>query len=43
MKLDDEAAQYLIDFLAGDTNFKNDTDIKFEKTTNPRVRPPKVY
>ena len=43
VKLDDEAAQYLIDFLAGDTNFKNDTDIKFEETTSPRVQPPKVY
>ena len=43
VKLDDEAAQYLIDFLAGDTNFKNSTDIKFEETTNPRVQPPKVY
>ena len=43
VKLDDEAAQYLIDFLAGDTNFKNDTDIKFEETTSPRVLPPKVY
>ena len=43
VKLDDEAAQYLIDFLAGDTNFKNDTDIKFEETTNPRLLPPKVY
>ena len=43
IKLDDEAAQYLIDFLAGDTNFKNDTDIKFEETTSPRVLPPKVY
>ena len=43
VKLNDEAAQYLIDFLAGDTNFKNDTDIKFEETTNPRLLPPKVY
>ena len=43
VKLDDEAAQYLIDFLAGDTNFKNSTSIKFEETTNPRVQPPKVY
>ena len=43
VKLDDEAAQYLIDFLAGDTNFKNSTNIKFEETTNPRVQPPKVY
>ena len=43
VKLDDEAAQYLIDFLAGDTNFKNDTDIKFEETTNPRLLPPKVF
>ena len=43
VKLDDEAAQYLIDFLAGDTNFKNSTNIKFEETTNPRLLPPKVY
>ena len=43
VKLDDEAAQYLIDFLAGDTNFKNSTNIKFEETTSPRVQPPKVY
>ena len=43
VKLDDEAAQYLIDFLAGDTDFKNSTSIKFEETTSPRVQPPKVY
>ena len=43
VKLDDEAAQYLIDFLAGDTNFKNSTNIKFEETTNPRLLPPKVF
>ena len=28
VKLDDEAAQYLIDFLAGDTNFKNQYFVK---------------
>ena len=43
VKLDDEAAQYLIDFLAGDTNFKNSTNIKFEETTNPRLLPPEVF
>ena len=43
VKLDDEAAQYLIDFLAGDANFKNSTNIKFEETTNPRLLPPKVF
>ena len=43
VKLDDEAAQYLIDFLAGDTNFKNSTNIKFEETKKSRVQPPKVY
>lgn len=32
VKLDDESAQYVIDFLAGEKEYKNEADIKFQVT-----------
>lgn len=38
VRLDDKSAQYLIDFVAGDTNFKNYSGIKFEETQNSNLK-----
>jgi hypothetical protein len=43
IRLDDKAAQYLIDFLAGETAYTDYTGIKFKTTTNEKVAPPKIY
>ena len=39
LKLDDESAQYMLDFNAGSTKWKDETGIKFRETTNPDVAP----
>ena len=38
VRLDDKSAQYLIDFVAGDTNFKNYSGIKFEETQKSNLK-----
>ena len=38
VRLDDKSAQYLIDFVAGDTNFKNYSGIKFEETKKTNLK-----
>ena len=43
IKLDNESAQYLINFLAGETKYTNNTGIEFKTTENSKVSPPKVY
>lgn len=43
VKLDDTSAQYLLDFNAGSTKWKDITGIKFRETTNPNVAPVKEY
>ena len=37
IRLDDKTAQFLIDFLAEDTKFINESGIKFIETTNPKL------
>lgn len=43
LRLDDESAQYLLDFNAGSTEWKDETGIKFRETTNPNVAPVKKF
>lgn len=43
VKLDDESAQYIIDFLTNDTKWNNKTDIKYSETKNPSVKYPATY
>ena len=43
IRLDDRAAQYLIDLRTGDTKWNNKTDISFEVTNSPRVMIPEVH
>lgn len=38
VRLDDKSAQYLIDFVAGDTHFKNYSGIKFEETQKSNLK-----
>lgn len=38
VRLDDKSAQYLIDFVAGDTNFKDYSGIKFEETQKSNLK-----
>ena len=38
VRLDDKSAQYLIDFVAGGTNFKNYSGIKFEETQKSNLK-----
>lgn len=38
VRLDDKSAQYLIDFVAGDTNFKDYSAIKFEETQKSNLK-----
>ena len=40
VKLDDKSAQKLIDFLAGDTKWKNNSHIEFSETKSPRLKSP---
>ena len=42
IRLDDRAAQYLLDLRTGDTKWNNKTDISFEVTNSPRVMIPEV-
>ena len=42
VRLDDKSAQYLIDFLAGETEFKNNTTIRFEETKSQNLLKPNV-
>ena len=42
VRLDDKSAQYLIDFLAGETEFKNNTAIRFAETKSQNLLKPKV-
>lgn len=42
-RLDDESAQFLLDFYAGSTKWKNITRIKLRVTTDPNLAPVKVY
>ena len=42
VRLDDKSVQYLIDFLAGETEFKNNTTIKFTETKSQNLLKPKV-
>lgn len=39
LKLDDNSAQELINLLAGETKWKNITDIKFQETTSSELKP----
>ena len=43
VKLDDESAQFLLDFRVNETKWNNRTNISFTETTNPKVMPPQVY
>lgn len=38
-KIDDDAAQFLLDLYAGETKWKNNTGIKFKETKNPKTAP----
>lgn len=42
VKLDDNSAQELINLLAGETEWKNSTDIKFSETTSSELKPDKI-
>lgn len=42
VKLDDNSAQELINLLAGETEWKNSTIIKFSETTSSELRPDKT-
>ncbi len=41
-EVDDETAQLLIDLLAGDTKWKNDTEIKFYESKSATLAPPQI-
>lgn len=43
IKLDDESAQFIIDFMAGDTKWNNKTYIKFSETSSPRIMEPIIH
>lgn len=43
IKLDDESAQYIINFLTNDTKWDNQTNIKYSETKNPSVKYPATY
>lgn len=43
VKLDDESAQFIIDFMAGDTKWINKTNIKFSETSSPKLMDPIVH
>ena len=42
VKLDDESAQFLLDFQAGSTRWNDRTGIKFTETTRPNVKSPEI-
>ena len=43
IKLDKESAQYLINFLAGETKYADKTGIELKATKSSKVSPPKIY
>ena len=43
VRLDDKSAQYIINFLAGETEFTNRTNIKFSETKSTKLLKPIVH
>lgn len=43
VRLDDETAQYLLDFQANQTKWKNVTNLLYSETTDSNLRPTKFY
>lgn len=43
VKLDNESAQFIIDFMAGETKWKDATGIKFSETSSRKLMEPIVY